>query len=169
MPRIDLQRPLSVPSVPARAALSSILREISEERKGWADFSLYLNLGSLGLPDVGYVAIPAVISPPEETTEPRHEIRFTLRARRSPDVFPTFDGSAGIDAAGPSSATLWLAGAYEVPMRRIGALLNEKLGHAAAEKSLGNMLGEFADAIVARVERREMDMARYRLIFNTGD
>jgi hypothetical protein len=169
MPSVSLQRSLSVPAVPARAAISAIMREIAERRGDWVDFALYLNFGSFGLPDVGYAAIPVTISNLNESTEPRHEIRFMMRARRSPDVFPTFDGGIGVDPTGPSSSQLWLGGQYEVPLRHLGAIFDETFARGTAEKSLNNMLNELADAVVARVEKREIADARYRLIFNTGD
>lgn len=169
MPRIELQRALSVPAVPARSALSTILHEIAQERGEWDDFALYLNFGALGLPDVGYVAIPVVLSDLSETTEPRHEIKFKLHARRSPDVFPTFDGGTGIDAEGPSSSLMWLAGSYDVPMKSIGSIFDKTFARGTAEKSLHNMMNELAEGVIARVEKRELAYARYRLVFNTGD
>jgi hypothetical protein len=169
MPKVDLQRPLTVPTVPARSAASSIMHEIAEEKGEWADFSLYIKLAAIGLPDVGYVAIPVKIDTLSETTEPRHAITFRLRARRSPDAFPTFEGSLGIDGTGPSNSLLWMAGEYAVPLGGFGAVFNTTVAHGTAEQSLWNMLVELGDAIQARVERREMDVARYRLIFNTGD
>jgi hypothetical protein len=169
MPKIDLQRPLSVPTVPARSAASSIMHEITDEKGEWADFALYITLAALGLPDVGYVAIPVKVDNLNETLEPRHEIAFRLRARRSPEAFPTFEGGMGVDSTGPSNSLLWLAGSYDVPLGGFGAILNSTLAHGTAEQSLWNMLVELGDAIQARVERREKDVARYRLIFNTGD
>lgn len=169
MPAVDLQRPLSVPSVPAKSAASAIMHDIAERRGDWDEFALYLNLGALGLPDVGYVAIPVTVSDVREEQEPRHAISFKMCARRSPDVFPTFEGAIGIDSTGPSNALLWLGGSYEVPMRGLGGLVNETLARGAAGKTLENMIGELAAAIVARVEKREMAGARYRLVFNTGD
>jgi hypothetical protein len=169
MASVDLQRTLSVPSVPARAALSSILHEIAEERGDWEEFSLYLNFGSLGLPDVGYIAIPVHLEGLREETEPRHAIHFTMQARRLPEAFPVFRGAIGIDATGPSNATLWLAGDYEVPLHGFGNLVNTAVLQGTAAKALENMLTELADAVSARVEKREMASARYRLVFNTGD
>ena len=169
MPNIDIQRPLTVPAVPARAAASSILHEIAEQKGEWVDFALYITLAAMGLPDVGYVAIPVKIESLDEVLEPRHEIRFTMRARRSPDLFPTFDGGLGVDSSGPSSALVWLGGEYKVPLSGIGTMFDQTFASGTAEQSLQNMLVELAGAIVARVERREMDRARYRLIFNSGD
>ena len=169
MPKIDLQRPLSVPAVPARAAISSIMHEIAGAKGEWSDFSLYVALATLGLPDVGYIAIPVTIELLSETLEPRHEIAFTMHARRSPQLFPKFTGSIGIDSTGPSNALLWLGGDYDMPMSGLGNLVNRHLAGNTAEQSLQNMLTELAGAVQARVERREMDRARYRLIFNTGD
>jgi len=169
MPSVELQRALSVPAVPARSALSSIVHEIADSRGDWSDFALMLSFGVLGLPDVGYVAIPVSVSDLAEATEPRHEIRFKLRARRSPEMFPEFDGAVGIDPTGASNSSIWLAGDYAVPLKGLGSFFNQTLAHGAAEKSLTNMLTELAEGVVARVEKREMSAARYRLVFNTGD
>lgn len=169
MPRVELQRSLNVPAVPARSAASYIMHAIAEQRDMWREFSLYLNFGSLGLPDVGYVAIPVKISDVEESLEPRHEIRFTMTARRSPEVFPVFKGAIGIDPIGPSDAQIWLAGDYELPAKNLGAVIDRIFARGQAEKTLENMMEELADMIEARVQQREIDRVRYRLIYNTGD
>ena len=169
MPQVELQRPLSVPAVPARSAASYIFHAIQDRRDDFSEFSLFLNFASLGLPDVGYVAIPVTICDVNEQLEPRHEIRFTLRARRIPEAFPTFTGAVGIDASGPSNAQVWLGGDYTPPLQPIGGVFDEIFARHSAKKSLENMLNEIADAIEARVEQRERANARYRLIFNTGD
>lgn len=169
MPKVELQRSLSVPAVPARSAASSIMHAIQEQRDGWEEFALYLDFGSIGLPDVGYVAIPVSVKDVKEALEPRHQISFTMRARRMAESFPIFDGAIGIDASGPSNAQLWLGGDYQVPLHSIGELINQTFAHGPAEKALNNMLHELADAIEARVQQRERAQARYRLVFNTGD
>jgi hypothetical protein len=169
MAKVEMERPLSVPVVPARAAASDILREISMERGKWGDFALYVKLSALGLPDVGYVAIPVIVSDITESLEPRHEIHFKLSARRSKEAFPSFDGGIGIDGNGPSSSIMWLAGTYDVPMQGLGAVLDKMFARGVADQSLHNMLNELADAIQAKVEKRELADVRYRLIFNTGD
>lgn len=169
MPRVELQRSLNVPVVPARSAASFIVHAIEEERNGWEDFALYLDFGSMGLPDVGYVAIPVTIDNVKETLEPRHEISFTMRARRSPQAFPVFNGGIGVDGNGPSNSELWLAGEYELPLQSLGSFIDQTFARGAAEKTLKNMLRELADAVEARVAQREHAQARYRLVFNTGD
>lgn len=169
MPQVKMERPLNVPVVPARAAASEIVKEISEERGKWSDFALYVRFETLGLPDVGYVAIPVAIDDLKESVEPRHEISFRLRARRSKELFPMFVGGIGIDGTGPSNAIMWLAGTYDVPMKGLGIVLNSVVLPRVAEQSLTNMLNELADAIEARVQKRQIDDVRYRLIFNAGD
>jgi hypothetical protein len=169
MPKVEMQEPLTVPEVPARVAASSILHEIAGERGDWSDFSLYLNLGSVGLPDVGYVAIPVTIEGVEEQLEPRHEIRFRVHARRGRESFPRFSGAIGIDATGPSNAILWLAGEYEVPGSGLGAMFDKTAAHGIAEKTLRNMLRDLADGINARVQQKELARARYRVLFSSGD
>lgn len=155
--------------MPARSAASYIFHAIQDGRDDWSEFSLFLNFASLGLPDVGYVAIPITICDVKEQLEPRHEISFTLRARRIPEAFPTFTGAAGIDATGPSNAQMWLGGDYTPPLKAIGGVFDQIFAHHSASKSLENMLNELADAVEARVQQRERANARYRLIFNTGD
>jgi hypothetical protein len=169
MPKVELQRPLSVPAVPARSAASFIMHAIEERRDGWEEFALYLDFGALGLPDVGYVAIPVAIEGVKEALEPRHEIAFTMKARRSPDAFPVFAGALGIDATGASQSEIWLGGSYEAPLHALGGFIDMTFARGAAEKTLDNMLYEFAEAVEARVQQRERAQARYRLVFNTGD
>lgn len=169
MPDVNLQQPLSVPAVPARAALSAILHDIADNRPGWSDFALYANLGSFSLPDVGYIAVPVKISNLEERTEPQHEIRFHLQSRRGAESFPVLEGKMGVDSAGPSSATIWLGGSYTIPMSGIGGLINQTILRGIAGSTLEMMLDEIAQAVVARVENRERAESRYRLLFKAGD
>jgi hypothetical protein len=169
MPTVELQRQLSVPVVPARSALSAIMHEIVDERGSWSDFALYVSFGRLGLPDVGYVAIPVTVSDLNERLEPRHEISFTIRSRRSPEAFPVFKGALGLDASGPSSSLVWLGGEYEPPAKTLGAVFDAMVARSAAQASLQNMLHELAAAVESRVTQRETNAARYRLIFSMGD
>jgi hypothetical protein len=165
MPKVEIEKPLNVPVVPARTAASEIIHEMAGRTGKWTDFALYAMLKDLGLPDVGYVAIPAVMDDVGETFEPRHEISFRLSARRSPDAFPTFTGGVGIDSNGPSSSIMWLGGNYDPPLKGLGALLDQFFARGVAEKSLGYMLDELADEIQAKVERREIAEVRYRRLF----
>jgi len=168
MPKVDLQRTLNVPAVPARDAAAAILHDIEAGAREWQDFALHVNLGALGLPDVGYVAIPVRLEIAGEEAEPRHRIRFAVHARRSPESFPVFDGALGIDSSGPSGAQMWLGGNYDVPMHGLGAFFDKLVANKVAEKTLENMLVDLTEAIAARVERRELAQARYRM-FGTGD
>lgn len=168
MPKVELQRQLSVPAVPGREAASAILHDIEDGAREWQDFALHLNLGALGMPDVGYVAVPVRIKIAREESEPRHLVAFTLRARKSPEAFPVFDGALGIDSSGPSSSEIWLGGNYELPMHGLGAFFDKVFAGSAAEKTLENMLVDLSEAIRARVEKRELAQARYRM-FGTGD
>lgn len=168
MPKIDLERSLNQPAVPAREAASQIMKDIASNAGEWQGFPLHLNLGALGLPDVGYVAVPIKLDISGEETEPRHQIRFTLRARKSAELFPGLEAALGIDSSGPSSSQVWLAGNYEVPMSALGALFDKAVAGNAAAKSLENFLTDLTEAIAARVEKRERAVARYRL-FGSGD
>lgn len=168
MPKFDLEKPLNVPVAPARATTSQILRDIADNAREWQGFALHLNLGAVGLPDVGYIAIPIRLEIGGEESEPRHQIRLTIHARKRAEVFPVFHGALGIDSSGPSSSQVWLAGDYEVPMAGLGAFFDKAVAHNVAAKTLENFLADLADAISARVEKRELALARYRL-FGSGD
>lgn len=168
MPKVDLEKPLNVPAVPAREAGSEMLHDIAADAHEWQGFALHLNLGALGLPDVGYIAIPIRLEIAGEESEPRHEIRFTIRARKSAELFPVFRGALGIDSSGPSGSQVWLAGEYELPMSGVGAFFDKTVARDAATKTLANFLADLAEAIAARVEKRELTLARYRM-FGTGD
>lgn len=167
MPKIDLERPLAEPAVPAREAASHILKDIAADANMWQGFALHLNLGALGLPDVGYIAIPVRLEIAGEETEPRHQITFTIHARRSAEVFPVFHGALGVDSSGPSSSQVWLGGEYELPMSGLGAFFDKAVARNAAAKTLENLLTDLVEAIAARIERRELAQARYRL-FGAG-
>lgn len=169
MPEVKFERPLRVPAIPARSALSSILHDIANRKNEWADFALVSTLGSLGLPDVGYVAVPVDILVLDEQLEPRHQVRFEVRARKNPEAFPVFKGAAGIEGDGPSTSGLWLGGSYDVPLHGIGLLFDKTVARGMAEKTLENMVDAFADGVAARVERREIADSRYRLFFRAGD
>lgn len=163
MPKVDLEKPIPVPAVPAREAASAILHDIETGAREWAGFALHLNLGAIGLPDVGYIAIPIRLAISREENEPRHQIRFTINARRSPEAFPVFDGALGVDSEGPSSSQVWLGGNYELPLHGLGAFFEKNVARNGAEKTLENMLTDLAEAIAARAERRELAQARYRM------
>jgi len=168
MPKVDLEKPLNIPAVPAREAASQILRDIAAGAPEWRGFALHLNLGALGLPDVGYVAIPIRLEIAGEEFEQRHQIRFSIHASKSAEIFPALNGTLGVDSSGPSSAQVWLAGEYELPMSGFGAFFDKTVAGNAAAKTLENFLTDIAGAIAARVEKRELSLARYRL-FGAGD
>ncbi len=168
MPKVDLERPLNEPAVPAREAASHILRSIAANENEWRGFALHLNLGALGFPEVGYIAIPIRLEIAGEESEPRHQMTFAIHARRSAEVFPVFHGTLGVDSSGPSSSQVWLAGEYELPFGSLGAFFDEAVARKAAAKTLENLLTDLAEAIAARVEKRELALTRYRL-FGTGD
>lgn len=168
MAKIDLQQSLSVPAVPARECATAILQSIEANEGEWAGFSLHLNLGALGLPDVGYVAIPIKLAITGEENEPRHQVKFKFRSSRSPELFPEFDGAVGIDSSGPSSSQIWLAGTYELPMHGLGKFFDQVIARKAADRTLQNMLSDLTNAIAARVEKHEIAQARYR-IFGSGE
>jgi len=163
-----MQRPLPVPPVPAREAAAQILRDIESGSREWHDFALHLNLGAIGLPDVGYIAVPIQLKVSGEEFDPRHQITFSIHSRKSPEAFPVFTGAIGVDGSGPSNSEIWLGGEYELPLHGLGMFFDKVVARKAAEKTLENMLADLGEAVTARVERRELGQARYRM-FGAGD
>jgi len=159
---IRLQRPLKLPPVPAFTALKEILSCIAGHDGGWRDFTLHVSLGDLHLPDVGYVAVPIALDAGKTDVEQRSvEVRF--QSINHAESFPRFTGAAGIDATGPSGSILWIAGDYDVPLNLVGKLLDRTIASGVAERALENFIGDLTVAIVANVEKREAEYARYRL------
>jgi hypothetical protein len=159
---IRLERPLKVPPVPAYSALQEILAAIGAQEAAWRGFALHVSLGDLHLPDVGYVAVPVALTPGRPHAETR-SIDFELSAASNPAAFPRFRGAAGIDATGPTGSALWLGGAYNVPMQLFGRLFDKTLASGLAQRALENLIDDLAESVVANVEKREAEYARYHM------
>ena len=159
---VRLQRNLKVPPVPAFGALTEILHGIAGQSGNWRGFALHLALGDLRLADFGYIAVPidVTVGPPRDDA---HAIDLTFRASNHPSAFPTFKGSMGVDAMGPSGAILWLGGGYDVPLNLFGRFLDASLTAGAAQKTLENFLDDIAAACAALVDKREAEYVRYRM------
>jgi hypothetical protein len=159
---VRLQHHLKVPPVPAFGAVHEILRAIAAQEGNWRGFALHISLGDLHLADFGYVAVPIHLTLGKSHVDSR-TIDLTFRAARHPETFPTFNGSMGIDATGPSGAILWLAGGYDVPLHLFGKFLDATIAASAARRTLENFIGDVAAACAALVEKREAEYVRYRM------
>lgn len=162
MSEVNVQQPLHLPPAPAIVAVREILDAIHNERESWNDFALHVDLRDLGLPDLGYVAVPISL----ETGQPRADtpstIPVTVRAKRNAAAFPVFDGSIGIEGTGPSSSTLWLAGTYTAPLKGFGSILDASLFPNVARRALTNFLETIARSAQRLGEKREIDAVRHR-------
>lgn len=161
MSAVRLQHHLPIPPVPAFRALGEILQAIAAQEGSWRGFALHLALGDLRLADFGYVAVPIHVTL-GKTHSASQSIDLSFRAARHAHSFPTFVGTMGVDAMGPSGAILWLGGGYDVPLHLFGKLLDASLAAGAAGKTLENFLADMAVACVALVEKREAEYVRYR-------
>lgn len=162
MSEIRLQRPLKIPPVPAFTALREILSAIASEQGAWHGFALHVSLGDLHLPDVGYVAVPIALTTGETHAETQSvDVRFTSLSNAA--AFPVFVGAAGLDATGPTGSILWVGGDYDVPLQVIGKLIDKTIASGVADRALENFIDDLAVAVVANVEKREAEYARYRL------
>lgn len=162
MSEIRLARPLKIPPVPAFTALKEILAAIAAQDRPWSGFALHVSLSDLHLPDVGYVAIPVALSIGKTHAETRAvDLQFT--SANNAASFPRFEGAAGIDTTGPTGSILWLAGDYDVPLSLVGRLFDKTVASGIAERALENLIDDLAVALVASVEKREAEYARYRL------
>lgn len=162
MADVRLQRSLRVPPVPAFEALHEVLQDIAAEKGPWRGFALHLGLGDLHLPDVGYISIPIVLTVGKPSPETPHAVDVTFKARSQDRSFPTFHGSTGVDATGPSGSILWLAGSYDVPFQLFGKLFDSTLAAGMAQRTLENLIDDLAEASNARTDQREAEFVRYR-------
>jgi hypothetical protein len=159
---IRISQTIQLPPALAHQTAAEILREIARQERPWQGFALHLDLGDIGLPDVGYVAVPVRIEVSANPPEAENQIDFSIVAIRHSSAFPKFQGALGADAIGPAAATLWLGGTYDVPLSGLGKLVDVTLARGAAEKSLKNFLGDIVRACEARVNKREAELMRYR-------
>jgi hypothetical protein len=162
VPEVRLERALRVPADPAAEALGGVLKAIADQDGMWRGFALHIALGDFRLPDVGYVAVPIRLTVEKNANEARKfDIEFT--SANLPAAFPAFQGTMGsTPSASLGECTLYLNGKYELPMHFLGKLLDATLTPRVAEKSLENFIDEIGAAVVARVNQREAEFARYR-------
>lgn len=121
-----------------------------------------MSLGDLHLPDVGYVAVPITLRAGAAHGETR-SIDVEIAAANGAGSFPRFSGSAGIEATGPTGSALWLGGEYDVPLQFLGRLFDKTLASGVARTTLENLVDDLAVAVVAGVEKREAEYARYHM------
>jgi hypothetical protein len=159
---VRIQRNLKIPAVPAYDALRDILRKIEAEEGSWRGFALHVSLGDLHLADFGYVAVPVRIVVGQEHAGTQ-AVDLSFSAANQSSSFPTFKGSIGIDAIGPSGAILWLGGDYDVPLHVFGKLFDATLAAGVAKRTLENFASDMAAACTALVEKREAEYVRYRM------
>lgn len=160
MPDVQFTRTLRVPPEPAIEALGGLLGAIAHQEGPWRGFALHVSLGDLRLPDVGYVAVPIRLTVEKDVDGQGFDIAFG--AANLPVAFPGFNGKIGAEPAGLGECTLYLRGAYMLPVPFFGKLLDAALTPHVAERSLENFLEEIGAACEARVNQREAEFVRYR-------
>lgn len=161
MSDIRIERRLRASPAVSFGLLGEILRAIAAQNGPWEGYGFHANLAEAGLPDVGYLTIPIVlsVSPPPEGVR---QYAFAVRARRHPEAFPAFEGCAGIDGSGTSGASLWISGSYEVPAGVAGKAINATLLRGLAHHVLEHFATDLERAVDAAYEKRESEFARYR-------
>ncbi|MBV8531091.1 MAG: hypothetical protein JO104_07210 [Candidatus Eremiobacteraeota bacterium] len=142
-------------------ALGELLRAIAGQEGPWRGFALHIDLGDLRLPNVGYVSVPIRLTVAKDAAPARaFAIRFTSSSL--PAAFPGFKGTMGVEPGDLGESSLYLRGAYELPMQFFGKLFDSALLPHVADRSLENFIDEIGAACQARVDQREAEFARYR-------
>jgi len=147
----------------AGPALEQILAEVAAGTGRYENFALHIDMRDVGLPDVGYVAVPIRLELGEAMQAPAYRVSMTIRSQRDPAAFPVLSGSVGIDARDAGAGVLWLDGSYDVPGKGFGAMVNAVFAGGTADKTLENFLSDLVAAVDARVERREIERVRYTM------
>jgi hypothetical protein len=160
VPDVRLERNLRVPAESALPVLGDVLTGIGTQEGPWRGFALHVALGDLHLPNVGYVAVPIELTATKDTEH--RAVDITFHAASLPTAFPTFKGEMGVTPGDLGECTLYLTGAYDLPMRIFGNLLDAAIAPGVAARSLENFIDEIAMACQARVDQREAEFARYR-------
>ena len=133
---VSFERSLRVPVDSATTVLGELLQAIAEQKGMWRGFALHIDLGDLRLPDVGYVAVPITLTVAKES-EPRSVCDLVSLVEPADGVsdVPGPDGRRARPGIGES--TIYLRGAYELPMQFFGRLLDAALTPHVARRSLG--------------------------------
>jgi hypothetical protein len=166
VPHVRLERALKVPADLAAESLGETLTAIAEQQGMWRGFALHVGFGDLHLPDVGYIAVPIDLTVDKHPDEAR-TYEIGLASTNLPAAFPGFKGTLGVAPGTLGESTLFLRGAYELPMQFFGRLLDAALMPRVAERSLENFVDEIASACEARVNQREAEFARYQFYART--
>lgn len=157
---VSFERSLRVPVDSATTVLGELLQAIAEQKGMWRGFALHIDLGDLRLPDVGYVAVPITLTVAKESEPAAFAVSF--RSSNLPTAFPMFQGRMGVEPRpGIGESTIYLRGAYELPMQFFGRLLDAALTPHVARRSLENFIEEIGAACEARVNQQEAEFARY--------
>lgn len=164
MPDVNVQHALRLPPVPALSAVKEVLHEIAADQGIWRDFPLHVDLRDVGLPDLGYIAVPVQLELGQARDDMPNALPVHLRAKRNPDAFPVFEGRIGVDGSGPSSSTMWLAGTYRTPRNPMAAFIDAAMMGKVADLTLRNFVDDIADAAQREGERSEIAAVRYRLL-----
>jgi hypothetical protein len=153
--RLDVPQPL------AFQGLREALADIAAHAGRWHGFALHVDLGDAALPDVGHISVPIVLEVSSGEGAP-YQLGVAFQAQRHPESFPAFKGAVGIDSTGPTEASIWLAGKYDVPMGAFGRIVDGTLLRGIAERALENLLGDVVLAVRDRIDEREAEYMRYR-------
>jgi hypothetical protein len=165
MPDVWIEREVFAPAPLVFAALGEILHGIAEQSGGWKGFAFHVDLGDLRVPDVGYVAIPIVLS--VKAMAPQTSYEIVIAAARHADTFPVFSGTLSIEPH-DSSTKLQMHGAYEVPMRFLGAFVDATLARGIASRSLENFMSDLAAGVAAQIDKRAAEFMRYAMFQHGG-
>lgn len=163
MAEVNVQHEVRLPPAPALSAVKEVLHEIATGSGGWHDFPLHVDLRDLGLPDLGYIAVPVSIRVGEPRDDVPNALPLHIEAKRNSGAFPVFDGRIGVDGSGPSLSTMWLAGTYEDPRDGIVPFIDAAMIGKVAELTLRNFIDDIAEGAQREGERSEIAAVRYRL------
>jgi hypothetical protein len=163
MPEVNVQHVMRLPPVPALSAVKEVLAGIASDDGAWRDFPLHVDLRDIGLPDLGYIAVPVRVKVGEPRDDVPNALPVHIEAKRNPEAFPVFEGNVGVDGSGPSSSTMWLAGTYETPHNPVAAFIDAALMGKVADLTLRNFVADLADAAQREGERSEIAAVHYRL------
>ena len=134
-----------------------------------ARFSLHLSFADLGLPDVGYIAIPIRLTSKNETVvaSAQKHISMHIQGAHDPESLLIFAGTCGVDPVQASHSTFWLNGDYQLPLHNALAALetgDERTLRRQAEKVFKNFLDDLVIACDARINEKEKEYIRYSLL-----
>ncbi len=165
MPKIEHQRTANFPAAAFESALVEVLRGIETQEGPWSGFTFHVGIRDVGLPDIGYIAVPISLRcAPEPNDAEQFQMTFHVEAQKNRGAFPIFDGHCGVTSINAMRCNFWISGVYTVPITSFGIFFDATLLHGVADRAVAHFAEDIVMACDATLNHEEQQYLRYHLM-----